>query len=254
MYQSLYSILSSLISKKKNGKLSLFHDDGKTGTITVQDGSVIAIKSRNDQGLAAGHKLAMWIRFQSEFDDLSQDYTINIAGSESDEYLKYLRTVEKKSSDITKVVTFDGTRYKFLVEGLKGNKEFKPNEIKVAMALDGKTAIEEVVKNTGIEDLLVLAYIFKLNKLGLIRKSAREEVLLETQETFFVTSITKILVEFLGPAAELIIDDAFENLQSSRGMVYKNELPQVIANISGHLEGNESLEFKKGAMECLKEL
>ena len=254
MNKSLYSILSPLISQRKNGKLSLFHDDGRTGAITMQDGSLLAISSGSQQGLQAGRQLAMWLRFDYEFDEVSEDYAINIAGSESDEFLKYLLSVEKKSSDIQKVVTFDGTKYKFLVQDLQGNKEFKPNELKVAMALDGKTTIEEIAKSTGIEDLLVLAYIFKLNKLGLLRKSAGGEVLLEDQETFFVTSIAEILAEFLGPAAELIIDDAFEGLQSSKGMIYKNELPQIIANLSDHLEGDDCLEFKKGAMKCIKEV
>ena len=252
MYASLYSTLLPLIADKKSGILSLFHDDGKTARIVVHEGAILSLETEQLQGAKAGHEIAMWIRFHRVFENTAVEPTENISAIKTTQFLEFLAKIENQAKEIQKIITFGNMTFKFITKELKGKKEFNPNELKVALALDGRTSIEEVVRRTEIADLIVLAHIYKLNRLGVLQRMKANDLLDEEQEASLLASITVAIAEYVGPAAELILDDAFDELESTPGMILKSELPLLIKNISDQLDGDDNLAFKKLAREKIR--
>lgn len=72
-----------------------------------------------------------------------------------------------------------------------------------------------------------------------------------TRESF-ISNVTEVLSEHVGPAAEIIVNDAFEYLESDPQLIYKSEIPELFEAISKHLDEEDGIAFKKWAIDCWK--
>ena len=156
-------------------------------------------------------------------------------------------------SEIQAAIPPKNYTYEISAENLKGSQSFKPDELKVALAMDGKTAIKSIIKKTGITDLLALAYIAKLKNLGIARKvELMEDVLVGEPAAEFMESLTEKVTDYLGPAADLVLDEAFEAFDSTPEKIYKGDLPDLTLAIASQLDDSDRVIFKKWSLEMIK--
>jgi hypothetical protein len=257
MYQSLYAILTPLVAEKQSGYLSLSHENGKTANLTLQEGNIIDVQTDTSRGGKACKELALWVYFSHEFSLENTASQTPVVDTGIENYLSLLAKIDERYNKIVNAVSFDEYVFKFAAGNVDGNIDFDKNELKVALALDGQTPLKQVIRKTAVPDLLVLNCIYKMIKLGIVQKEtnvAAGDVLNQKEAEELTAVMTETLAEYVGPAAELIYDEVFGNLDSSPELIQKNELPQLISAISDHLEGEDSLLFKKRALEYIRKL
>ncbi|MDJ0623565.1 MAG: hypothetical protein QNJ17_11405 [Desulfocapsaceae bacterium] len=255
MLKSLYSILNPLLEQGKEGWLKLSHEHGKTAVIAIKQGQPVSIQMEPLHGAQALKELALWLFFTHDFSEESIGPANPSLGVEIEKYLQYLKKVDEKTLEIQTAIPPTNHTYKISADNFIGSQSFKPDELKVALAMDGKTTIKSIIKKTGITDLLALAYIAKLNNLGLAKKvELMDCVLAGEQAAKFMESLTEKVTDYLGPAADLVLDEAFEGFESSPQKIYKNELPDLTVAIASQLDDSDRVIFKKWSLEMIKKL
>ena len=257
MYRSLYSILHPLVAEKQSGYLALTHENGKTAIFVLQEGTILDVRTASLRGAKACKELAMWVYFKYEFsaeDTASQTPFID---TDSNSYLSLLAKVDDRYNKIINVVSFNDYLFKFYASNVDGNMDFEQKELKVALALDGKTTLKQVIKKSAIPDLLGLNCIYKMIRLGIVHKATQvtaDDVLDQKKAEGLTAVMIETLAEYVGPAAGLIFDEVFGNLESTPEMILKSELPQLVSAISKNLEEEDSLLFKKRTLGYIRAL
>lgn len=255
MLKSLYSILNPLLEQDKEGRLKLTHEHGKTAAITIKQGELISVEMGPLRGGQALKELALWLFFNHEFIEEPIGPANASVGAEIAKYIEYLKKIDEKSLEIQAVIPSTNYTYEISADNLQGSQSFKPDELKVALAMNGKTTIKSIIKKTGITDLLALAYIAKLKNLGLAKKvELMDKVLAGEQAVNFMESLTEKVTDYLGPAADLVLDEAFEGFESTPQKIYKKELPDLTITIAEQLDDSDRVIFKKWSLGMIKKL
>lgn len=255
MYTSLYSIIKKLTTEKKSGFLRLTHDNDQRVFITIQNGDIVGCMIGDLSGAEAGKKLAQWITFQSEFVD-NAVLEIDIQKTyHTERFLSlFQRTAEIAQKLMQKVPLNDDNILVFTADGLQGEKKFNMDELSLALALDGKTPTHRVVSDAAVSDLQALIYINGFLQNGLIKRINTNELLYKGQRTSFINNLIEAVAEFVGPAAEIIIEDALQQLECDPKRLYRSELPQLIEAISNYMEEEDRPSFNSWAFGYLKDI
>ncbi len=255
MLKSLYAILNPLLEQGKEGKLKLTHEDGRTATIVIKQGELLYIKKGSQQGVQALKEVALWLFFLYEFIEEPINSANTSAGVDIAKYLLQLKKIDEKSTEIQATIPLENHSFLMSADNFEGVRNFKPDELKVALALDGRTPIKSIIKKTKITDLVALVYLLKLYKLGLAKVVELKDALLESEKAvFFMESLIEAVTDYLGPAADLVVDEAFESFESTPERIYKNELTDLTVAVASQLDGANSLSFKKWSQEMIKKL
>jgi len=254
LYRSLYKILNPLVKMQSKGILKIQHEYGSDAEIFLSDGLIQSVKVGERNGKDAINALIGWVSISDEFTD---DETIGPghgSGIDTDELLTMLAKVDKRVGMIKKLVPGNDAVFRVTPNEMIGEMNFSPQKLKVIIAISGKRTVKEIVLKSGLSELLVLSIIGELCQQGLALMVSAQKPMEDKERVYFLNSLNEVLVELVGPAADVIIDDAFESIESDSKLLSRNQIAELIDAISYHLNSDEQLFFKKWGTDYIKKI
>jgi hypothetical protein len=237
------------VKGKKSGSLLIKHTNGDQGGILLMEGQIRGIKVGNLTGKEAAKRIAMWLSFSTQFTTDTQLLGEAVSRIDTSQFLALLAKIAQKTAKIQKKISLDGVISRSNNFDFDKKREFNPEEVTLLLAINDKTSVGQVVANSGIPEFRALSYIYKFYSTGLVKHIQSQAPLDQDTTKSFLSSVTEFLSEQVGPAADIIVSDAFEYLESEPQLIYKSEIPEVIQAISLHLDDEEGLVFKKWALD-----
>lgn len=123
----------------------------------------------------------------------------------------------------------------------ESNIRFDCNSLKIYMMIKEKENLLHIYKKTNLDKTSFVEAVKKLFRQGLIfRVSAEEFVSAEK-----VNHIKSSLASYVGPVAQIIVDDAFAALGISNNRLPVLKVNQLIEKITDQIPFDTALEFKK---------
>lgn len=253
MFRSLYSILLSLLTAKGTGSLQIQHSNGEEATVFLENGIITGIEIGDLQGVEAGKKIAMWVDFDTGF-SLGKTTKVGLQTKISTKsYLGFLSKLDPKINKIIKIIPNNSTILQFLPGELNSLTSFNSAQLEVAMLLDGKRSVAEIIASTNQAELQALSHIFYLYSKGIAKVIEDKTPMKEEDRAEFLQSLKETLTDLLGPAADIIIGEALDTIGSSEDNIILKRIPDLIAVISDHLEPEDKTIFKTWADKHLKQ-
>lgn len=249
MGESLYSIFKPLVDGNQTGMLQIAHADGDQAIVRFTMGEISGIRLGDVTGMLAGKALSMWLRFSATPGDQDQPMGDDVAGLDTPQYMALLSKIAMQTEKMQAKVTVNCVVWKVASFKMPATKAFKPEEIKFLLAVDGQSTIDALARRLKIPEFLALHYAYRFQGLGLVKKINASNPLGSKATASFLSSLTTFLAEQVGPAAEIIVNKAFEFLESEPQLIFKSEFPELIGAISNHLEDDDDIAFKKWALD-----
>lgn len=249
MSESLFSILKPLVDHTRTGSLRIMHANGDQADILLIAGRIIGLKVGNLTGKEAGKALSMWLCFTTRFSEETPALDDDLAGLDTQHYLGLLAKIAQRIDKMQKELPMNGVLRKLDNFEFDGKIEFNPEQMKILLAIDGKMSVQQVAHKCSVPEARALGYSYRFLRTGLVKKVTSHSPLDKDAIATFLSSVTAFLAERVGPAAEIILTNAFEYLESEPRLIYKSEFPELIEAISKPLDGEESVVFKKWALD-----
>ncbi len=254
MYRSLYKILNPLVKLRSKGILRVWHEYGSDAEIFLSDGLIQGIRVGEKSGKNATNALIGWVSISDEFSEGETPRPGHGPGIDTDGLLTMLAKVEKRVGMIKKLVPENDAVFRLKPTEMMGEMKFSPQKLKVVIAISGKRSVKEIVLKSGLSELWALSIISQLCQQGLALMVSAQKPMEDKEKAHFLNSLKETLLELVGPAADVIIDDAFESIGSEPELVSRNQIAELIEAISYHLNSDEQLFFKKWGIDYIKKI
>jgi hypothetical protein len=249
MSESLHSIFKPLVDQEHNGTVLIEHANGDQAAIWFEDGRIHGIRIGELTGMLAGKELSMWLSFAVTCCEQPQPMADDVAGLDTRQYLALLSKIAKQTVKMQAEVAINCVILKVASFNMPGSKEFKPEEIRLLLAIDGQSTVKQLARRLRIPEFRALSFAYRFCRIGMVKKIDACSPLDQGATASFLSSLTAFLSEQVGPAAEIIVNKAFEYLESEPRLIFKSEFPDLIGAISNHLEDEDGVAFKKWALE-----
>ena len=253
MDNSLYEVLNPLVLENEIGVLNIHHEYGSEGTILLENGSIKGVFVDTSTGTTAAKVLASWVSISTEFVKGELPPSESFEDIDASDFLELLAEVDLRIKKIQSIVPGNEAVFRTIAKNLEGGKTFGSKELKIILALDGKRSIREIVSNLEISELEVLSYIYILTTRGLVEMVATYPPMEEDRRVRFLDSLQETLSELVGPAANVIINDAFSELGTVPELLAQRDIPGLMKSISLHLDEDEKAVFDKWGSIYLEE-
>lgn len=248
MYDSLYEIIKPLIYSGESGILIIHHEYGGKARVILVEGLVEGVITGELNGKAAVRTCAKWVSISTAFlRGEKEDREKLIAVDTS----KFLSIFEKAHKMIQKINTFIPGNDAIFDGDLRlahKHKRYSSVDSKVMRLLDGKRNISQIVTESGFPELDILISVFRLGSSGAARFLVTSKILTDEEKMEFLSVLTKRLMEFVGPAAEVLISDAFAALGHGPEMLTREEIPAIIESVVNPLDIDEKTAMVRWSM------
>ena len=249
MSESLHSIFRPLVDEGHSGTVLIEHINGHQAAVWFEDGRICGIRIGELTGTLAGKELSMWLSFTVTRCEQPQPMDEDAAGLDTRHYMALLFKIAEQAGKMQAKLALDCVILKATAFNLPGTKEFKPQELRMLLAIDGQSTVKQLARRLGIPEFRALSFAYRFCRLGLVKKIDASAPLDQKATASFLSSLTVFLSEQVGPAADIIVNKAFEYLESEPRLIFKSEFPELIGAISNHLEDEDGVAFKKWALE-----
>ncbi|MDJ0667243.1 MAG: hypothetical protein QNJ61_08195 [Desulfobacterales bacterium] len=249
MSDSLYAIFKPLVDEGHNGTVLIEHASGDQAAVWLEEGRIGGIRLGDLTGMLAGKELSMWLSFTVTCCEQPQPMADDVAGLDTQHYMTLLSKIDEQTAKMKSEVAIDCVILKVTSFEMPGTKEFKPEELRLLLAIDGQSTVKQLARRLRIPEFRALSFTYRFCRIGLVKKIDAYSPLDQKTTASFLSSLTAFLAEQVGPAAEIIVNKAFEYLESDPRLIFKSEFPDLIGAISNHLEDEDGMAFKKWALE-----
>ncbi len=246
MFKSICSDILKIANAQQSGTLTIKHLYGQTGYVHIQQGGLLQVQLDEMDGTQALKAMLSWCSIQTDFQegDLS-DVGLNIDLAQ-DRIMALIEKVDKAVKNIRK--TIPGNQAVFKMDPKKWqNESVNSTELNIIMSLNGELTVGEVVAKTGQSEFGVLKCIHKFHKMGMVTMMSTSPPMSDQEKQHFLNGLRDRLTDMLGPAANMIINEAFEETKVDLTHLSRMHLPELLDSISTHLDANELSEFNKWA-------
>ena len=243
MYQSLLPVLKPLVFEGKSGVLEVVHKYDDRGFFYLNEGIIEQVETKNLQGRQAAAACLRWVNITTRFSEGVQGKYIPDPDVDTNEILSYLEKVYKNISVINEKISGDNVIFQADFDRIGEAERLSAGDLKVAMLLDGERNIEQVMRKSGKSELAVLTHICRLMIAGVIQQKIAKNILDPAEQNNFLTSLEKVLVELVGPAAPILIEDSFEEIKTSPGTLAKEDIMPLFSAIRKELSGEDRTRF-----------
>jgi hypothetical protein len=243
MYQSLLSVLKPLVFEGKSGVLEIVHKYDDRGFFYLNEGIIERVETKNLQGRQAAAACVRWVNISTRFSEGLQENYIPDPDVDTNEILSYLEKVYKNISVINDKISDDNAIFQADFDRIGEVERLSAGDLKVAMLLDGERNIEQVMRKSGKSELAVLTHICRLMVAGVIQQKISKNVLDTAEQNDLLASLEKVLIELVGPAAPILIEDSFEEIQSRPGTLAKEDVLSLFSAIRKELSGDDRARF-----------
>jgi hypothetical protein len=247
MYQSLLPILKPLVFEGKSGVLEVVHKYGDTARLYIKEGIVEQVETENLKGKEAAAHCMRWISISATF----QEENLRTYSPDPEiDTMSLLSFLEKTLSNITTInKRIQNDNVVFQVDPVKLNSVTKLNasDYKIALLLDGERDIAQIIAMSSQSELVVLTRICRLLIAGVAKKkeNAPKKVMTDEEQKQFLAALHDELIDLVGPAGDVLVEDAFEQLHLKPEMLGQEDVIPLLSAISELLEDEEKEALKQ---------
>jgi len=243
MYQSLLPVLKPLVFEGKSGVLEIVHKYDDRGFFYLNEGIIEQVETKDLLGRKAAAACVRWVNITTRFEEgVRGNYTPD-PDVDTNEILSYLEKVYKNIAVINDNIPDDNTIFQADFDRIGEAERLSAGDLKIAMLLDGKRNIEQVIRKSGKSELAVLTHICRLMITDVIQQKISKNVLDANEQNDLLTSLEKVLMDLVGPAAPILIEESFEEIQSRPGSLAKEDVLALFAAIRKELSGEDRAHF-----------
>jgi hypothetical protein len=242
MYTTLYSILKPLISSANTGIITVVSEYGPQGKIYMKGGRLVGAETENLTGASAANDLARWVSISIDFTAGIEEDIENPAAFDHMGFVKLLAGRDKTINAIRKVIPGNDARYKILVENWE-EKTINVQQLMLITKLDGHHSVRQVVAESGVAELEVLQFIHCLYSKGLVKEVTSPRAMKKEDIDNFLDALRSKLTDLVGPAADAVIQKAFESLGIDPDYLARSQIANVFESVLEHLDDMESEVF-----------
>jgi hypothetical protein len=239
MYRSLYEEIKPLIFNGESGTLSIDCEYGESARIILNEGLIEGVYSEKAEGKQALETIAKWVSFSTRFSQGERGDRNSSITIDTNSFLSILEKVHKIIQKINSVIPSNNAIFKGDTSKVDKHKRFSSVDLKVMMLLDGKRPLKQVVPGSGYSELDVLISIFRLVSSGIVKFLSDDIPMPDKEREAFLESLSSKLTGYVGPAAAILVNDAFQTLGHGSEMLTLKEIPIVIESVSDPLEKEE---------------
>jgi hypothetical protein len=243
MYQSMLPILKPLVFEGKSGVLQVTHKYDDQAKLFLREGIIEQIETKNLKGQQAAITCARWVNISVEFKEGVQESYTNDPKVDTNSFLSYLEKTSKTIKVITKRIPDDDTIFRINSKKLNRADKLHVDDFKIALLFDGKRSIEQILAMAGKSELAVLSHTCRLIFSGVAELVIQKDVMEKEDRIDFLKLLHEKLTELVGPAGSILVDDAFESIDSDPAMLTKKEIPLLIVEIGTLLDDEDQVEL-----------
>jgi hypothetical protein len=154
------------------------------------------------------------------------------------DFVKLLAGMDKIINAIRNDIPSNDARFKILVENWQ-EKTISVQQLMLITKLDGHHSVRQVVAESGIAELEVLKLIQCLYRKGLVKEVNSQRTMNQEDIDNFLDDLRSKLLDLVGPAADVVIQKAFESLGIDPDFLARSQITSVFESISDHLDDME---------------
>ncbi len=248
MYTSLYKKIKPLIYAGESGVLKIHHDYGEKGVIHLNEGMVEGIRASKQVGKKAAGICAKWVSISTTFLHGVLPDTNEMVAVDTGKFMIILEKAHKMIKKINTMIPGNDAIFMGDVRVANQHKRYSRVDAKVMGMLNGKRTISRVVMAAGFPELDILISVFRLGNSGVARLLVANKLMSDAERLDFLSALTMRLSVYMGPAAEVLIREAFNNLGHGPEMLTRDEIPEIIESVVEPLELDAKTEMVQWSM------
>ncbi len=239
MYQSLLSVLKPLVFNGKSGVLHVEYKYDDQARLYLKEGLVEQVETGRLQGQKAAYTCMRWVSISTDFQEGEQDGYTPDPAIDTNAILSYLEKAAKNIEVINKYIPDPDAVFRVDSGRLHRAKKLNAEDFKIALLLDGKRSLSEVLAISGKSELAVLTHACKLILAGVARPAPAKKSMPEKERNDFLHALQDKLTELVGPAGSLLIEDAFSAMGIDAESLAREDIPQLLQEIGTLLDAEE---------------
>ncbi len=246
MSEILFSVLQPLVFNGESGVMAVVNNNtGDQANIYLKEGMVEGITVGTQGGLRAARECAGWVNTTIDFAKGEKSPPSGSAGADTNQFLGLLEKVGKNLVLIRNEVPNDSAILKIDLDRLNSQDNLSAQDLKVALLFDGKRPLSEVLGKSGVPEVQALAGVFRLKNAGVAIILTSHTPMDASEREAFLKDLGEMLVELVGPAAEMLIEDAFDTMGSAPDVLAKQDIPKLMAHLAENMEEEEKQGLEK---------
>ena len=244
MYQSILPTLKPLVFEGKSGLLEVEYRYNDRARFIINEGIIEQVETKNLEGDKAALACAKWASITITFVEGEHNSSLSSSRVDTNSILSYLEKVHKNINIINENIPDNSTIFQVDHDKLNTSGKLNVEDFKIALFLDGKNSVEEIIAKSDKSELAILAHICKLVLAGVARQIIQKDVMAQEAQDSFIQSLSALLVSLVGPAGPILLEDCFKSINSEPGMLAKAEIPALIKVIEAELDDRDKAELE----------
>lgn len=238
----LGQVLRKFIDEKRTGLLAVKGEYGFQASIYLSRGVVIMLEDGKLYGAPAAKNIAKRINLRTEFhENQAPGKRVNINFT-TEAFVNLLSKAETAFDTFSKSIPSLEAVFR-LNKDRWGKEDVNPKDLQILMLLDGQRTVRQTIAECGYPELDVLHTIFGYHARGLVVRLSGDKPMNKDVCRQLKSALQEKLADIIGPAAETIIDDAFETINASPDYLSQSELPALYDAVRRHLDHDECADF-----------
>ena len=239
MYQSLLPIIKPLIFEGKSGVLEIEYKYDDSARLYVKEGIIEQVETKSLRGKKAANMCMQWVSFTANFNEGEQgQYTLD-PEIDTMSLLSFLEKSAKNIKIINKNIPSNEIVYQVDTKKLNSIQNLNAKDLKMALLFDGQRSLTHIIPISGLSELAVLTRTCRLILAGVAQEGVVKDVLPKHERQDFLDKLDETLVDLVGPAASILIDDGFDEIGSKPDTLAKEDIGPLLSAIGGNLDDAE---------------
>lgn len=252
---ALKDILGMLAAGKQTGRLELVEGNARAD-LYLASGDICHATAGVHAGEAAVAMVVGWQRGTFRFES-------HVAASENtiskplDQLLADARRIWEEREAIARAIPAGGSTPRLSSAAPAGPVTLQPHEWLVITHINGHRTITDTAASMGRDDFAVGKVIYRLivAKLVDVHTEAPVAVAKPTTNPAFFRALTQATASAVGPLASIIVDDAIEDLEASRGDFHRELVSSLVERVASEIrEPDKRVQFQQTMLATLRQL
>lgn len=250
----LLEILKLLNSGKMSGRLKVTNSYGK-GELYVNAGEITHCVTGSVIGESALSTMLCWIEGHFSFEAGIETPEVSIE-TPAERLLSESAQMIKNWQSIKAVVSSMDIVFALSSNSSSGAVNLQAEEWQILAQVNGTRSVGQIMEATGKDEFSIAKILFHLHSVGLLEKTDKTGIAASPaiDEAIF-DKIENELTKAIGPMAEIIIDEAIEDLAETRNSFSNEKVAALVEKVSSEIsDENKRLQFSQVMIELLKKL
>jgi len=245
MYQSLLPIVKPLIFEGKSGVLEIDYKYNDFARLFVKEGIIEQVETNSLKGKKAASTCMQWVNFAAKFHEGEQgQYTLD-PEIDTMSLLSFLEKSAKNIEIINNNIPSNEVIYQIDAKKLNAVQNLNAKDLKMALLFDGQRSLIHIIALSGLSELVVLTRTCRLILAGVAQEGVPKNILPDQERIEFLDGLNDKLVDLVGPAASVLIDAAFDEIQTSPDSLAKEDIDPLLSAIGEMLDEDEAVAVKQ---------